>query len=108
MLETLKRFLRSLFVVQHNVTDGQCVNALVRIQYKYSAVLVGCGLCNGYIGTKIGLFAPRLKRRLDNNFSEYRCDGFYFYPWFAKHVATNRLNPTYVKIMRALSFDNFE
>ena len=108
MLNKFKQFLRESFVVQNNVMSGQCVNALVRIQYKYSALLIGNGWCDGYSGTRIGLFTPRLKQRIDNKFSEYRCDGFYFYPWFAKHIATNQLNPTYVKIMRALSFDNFD
>lgn len=108
MLNKFKQFFRDSFVVQHNLMSGQCVNALVRIQYKYSALLIGCGWCKGYAGTRIGLFSPRKIRMIDGKFSEYRCDGFYFYPWFAKHVAISQLNPTYVKIMHTLSFDNFD
>ena len=103
MLNKFKQFLRKSFAVQRNVMSGQCVNALVRIQYKYDCLFIGTGWCKGYSGTRIGLFAPR-KLSPDKG---YTCDGFYFYPWFAKHVAVSQLNPTYVKIMNMLSFDNY-
>lgn len=106
MLNKFKQFLRKSFVVQNNVMCGQCVNSLVRVQYKYTGFLIGAGWCKGYHGTRIGLFAPR-KYLNDNGYKCYKCDGFYFYPWFAKHVAISQLNPTYVKIMNVLSFDNY-
>lgn len=54
--------------------NGQCVNALVRIQYKYTGLIIGAGWYKGYHGTRIGLFAPR-KLSPDKG---YTCDGFIF------------------------------
>jgi hypothetical protein len=45
--------------IDKNVISGQCYNAWVRIQIRYTAIFIGVGLIpNGWQGLQFGIFAP--------------------------------------------------
>ena len=88
----------ALFKIQRNVVAGQCKGAIVRIQMRYTALVIGSGWIRGWAGTRIGFFSPR---KTDDG---YRCTGFYFFPWLAPDIAVCQLPRWYLATTRAISF----
>lgn len=70
----------------------------MRIQVRYTAVIIGSGWIGGWAGSQIGIFTPR---HTENG---YVCTGFYFEPWLAPDIAVVQLPKWYTRIMHAISF----
>jgi hypothetical protein len=87
-----------LISIQRGVMSGQCKNAPLRLQIRYTAVFLLPGLIPGWAGTKIGLFTPKKTEH------GYRCTGFYFQPWLAPDVSVCQLPAWYRVPMRMMSF----
>ena len=88
-----------LLKIQRNVMCGQCKGALLRLQIRYTAILLLPGFFRGWAGTQIGIFVPRKVRGV------YRCLGFRFHPWFAPDIAVRQLPTWYVRAMNICSVD---
>lgn len=92
-----------LINIHKDVESGQCKGALLRIQFKTTAIFLFSGLRfwfkDGFAGSQIGLFAP-------NGYvdGKYRFTKFYFRPWFAPDIAVCRLPTWYRRAMRLISF----
>ena len=86
-----------LLVVQRNVISGQCKGALVRVQVRYTALVLFSGLLRGWCGAQIGVFSPRHSASRG-----YSCTGFYFQPWLTPDVPVGRLPKWYRWVVRNL------
>ena len=83
--------------IHRDVVSGQCKGALLRIQVRYTAIVLFPGLIRGWTGSQIGMFAPRTTR------GGYQCTRFYVHPWLAPDVPVSRLPKWYRAAMRILS-----
>ena len=90
-------YIPYLIGFQSGVMSGGCKGALLRIQFRYTAVFLFPMLIRGWNGSQIGLFSPA------KTSDDYRCTGFYFEPWLAPDIAAIQLPRWYVKAMRFLS-----
>lgn len=89
----------NLFTIQRDVMSGQCKGALLRIQFRYTAVFLFPGLIPGWVGSQIGLFVPKKATT-----GGYSCTGFYFQPWLARDISVGRLPTWYRRLAGAVSF----
>lgn len=89
-----------LIRIYKNVESGQCKGALLRIQFRTTAIFILADTFRGFAGSHIGLFAP-------NGYGDkgYRFTRFYFRPWFAPDIAVCRLPKWYRKLASIFSFN---
>ena len=90
--------------IHKNVESGQCKGALIRIQFRTTAIFLFSGMRlrllfkKGFAGSQIGIFAPNGYRD-----GRYSFTKFYFHPWFAPDIPVMQLPSWYRKTMRFLS-----
>lgn len=87
-----------LFAIDKNVISGQCKGALLRMQFRYTAIFFCVGLIPGWVGSQVGFFTPTKTK------DGYICTEFYFKPWLAKDIAVCKLPKWYRAVTRAISF----